>query len=361
MKVYLPVYGQVDNLGDSVLRRGYLDTMRSIAPLNVYAGGKPAGYRSGLGLTAEDTVFEDLGEWRRAAAGAMWDGDAIFAFDTGETMIPAVALARYARQAALIGVGSARGSLSAHIGIGIRSKTRWTRLAGVAMRGMTFVTWRDTFSRDAVGVGRVQPDWAFALGSADSELERVPQPGERTHLALCIRAGSSSSPRPELGEVWFESVRRIARETSLTPIVVTQVRRDTELAIEIARRLDCEVILWESDDHAQHEERVRATYRRSAIVMGDRLHGLIIAATEGCVPIGLAIANPDKVDRILSTVGIDGIMLPRALDDPDQAVALAQRTLERRPEIMGHVIQARQDLADVQSSIRARVPEPVAV
>ena len=66
MRVFVDVRGQTENLGDSVLRRAWLDALRPIGELNALVGDDPE-YASGLGLTGSDRVFTQWRPWFREA------------------------------------------------------------------------------------------------------------------------------------------------------------------------------------------------------------------------------------------------------------------------------------------------------
>jgi hypothetical protein len=53
-----------------------------------------------------------------------------------------------------------------------------------------------------------------------------------------------------------------------------------------------------------HERHLREVYRQCLIVVGDRLHGLIIGATEGAVPLGWVESSGGKIGRHFLAVGL---------------------------------------------------------
>ena len=78
MQVYASAVGQYDNLGDTVLRRGFLDGLRRVGPLNVFVGKRDADYLSALGLGEADTLVGGVGACpacdapQRFALGQRW-------------------------------------------------------------------------------------------------------------------------------------------------------------------------------------------------------------------------------------------------------------------------------------------------
>ena len=353
MKILASAVGQYDNVGDTVLRRGFLDHLRTIAPLRVYVGDKSEDYISGLGLHPEDVAVRDSKEWRSAVSRQLLSGSGVYAFDTGETEVQAAFAKRYLKLAPLLAVNRVRGGIAVQLGVGVRESTAWRHPIAAVLRLCHMVSWRDARSRSIMGLGTVTPDWAFALGSPDELLFDAERP--RPRLAIAFRQGLSHAARDKPSDEWVDTVRWIAGELGLEPVVVAQIERDGPLAIELADRLGCEAVVWPDDNHARQEERLRAVYRDSALVLSDRLHAVVIAATEGCVPIALNTGPMDKVTRTLEGADIPRTSVPRDLADRDAALAVIRDALVRRPAIMAAVSTARTRLDALTETLRQRV------
>ncbi|QIG38542.1 polysaccharide pyruvyl transferase family protein [Microbacterium sp. 4R-513] len=352
MRILASAVGQYDNVGDTVLRRGFLDHLRTIAPLRVYIGDKTDDYVSGLGLQPGDIPVRDSREWRSEVSKELLSGG-FYAFDTGETEVERAFAKRYLKLAPLLAVNRLRGGTAVQLGVGVRASTPWRRPIGTVLRMCDMVSWRDEKSRDMMGFGAVTPDWAFALGSPDDFLRDPDHP--RPRLAIAFRQGLSHMARDKPSDEWVATVRRTADRLGLEPIVVAQIERDGPLAIELADRLGCEALPWLDDNHARQEERLRAAYRESALVLSDRLHAVVIAATEGAVPIALQTGPMDKVTRTLEGAGIRRTSVPRELPDEAAVQVTLDDALARRPEIMEAVVAARTELGRVTDQLRAKV------
>lgn len=353
MTILASAVGQYDNVGDTVLRRGFLDHLRTIGPLRVYVGDKTEDYISGLGLQPGDEAVRDGKQWRSAVSRQLLTGDGLYAFDTGETEVQAAFAKRYLKLAPLLAVNRLRGGVAVQLGVGVRESTGWRHPISAVLRLCHLVSWRDDTSRRIMGLGTVTPDWAFALGSPDELLLDAGRP--RPYLAIAFRQGLSHAARDKPTDAWVETVQRLAGELGLEPIVVAQIERDGPLASELADRLGCDALLWLDDNHARQEERLRSVYRDSAIVLSDRLHAVVIAATEGAVPIALSSGPMDKVTRTLEGAGIPRTSVTRTLDDPEAALATIRDALGRRPQIMAAVSSARVRLAELTATLRARM------
>lgn len=353
MTVLASAVGQYDNVGDTVLRRGYLDHLRTLGPLTVYVGDKTDDYLSGLGLQSGDRPVRDPRTWRRTVSRHLLAGRGVYAFDTGETEVRRPFALRYLRLAPLLLVHRLRGGTAVLTGVGVREPQAWRHPISAVLRLCRVVTWRDAPSRRLMGLGTVTPDWAFALG-ADAEVLRDAE-APRPLLALSVRQGLSHAARERPDDAWVARVRALADDLGLQPVVVAQIERDGDLARDLAARLDCEAVTWLDDDHARQEARLRETYRRSALVLSDRLHAVVIAATEGAVPVALSTGAMDKTTRTLAGAGIEGTSVPRDLGDPEAVRAVLADALARRAQIVEAVVAARGRLAELTDRISAEV------
>ena len=321
MEVFVSAVGQHDNIGDTVLRRAYLDVVRPLGRLHVFVGDKPDGYVAGLRLDPDDVVHRSPGSWRAAVRDGLLRG-AFYGFDSGETEVRRAYARRYARLAPLLAVNRVRGGTAVQVGNGVRVSQPWRHPIAGVLRLADVVAWRDAYSHDLMGVGTVEPDWGFALGPDAATLRAD---DDRPLLGVAVRQGTGDVLREPPDAAWAARVGAVADGLGLTPVVVTQVGRDGPLGDRIARDLGVEHVAWADDDHATQEERLRDVYRRCAHVLSDRLHVVVVAATEGAVPVGLTAPTapggaPDKVARTLAAAGLTGTCLPRDLTDVDAAV-----------------------------------------
>ncbi len=350
MKIFVSVLGQIDNVGDTVLRRGFLDALRPAGQLQVYVGERDASYLSGLGLSDADVLVRSRPHWRRSISRTSLREPSIYAFNAGEMEVRRSYAMQYVRLAPLLLGLRLRGGHVIHAGFGVRKPTRWRIPIVLALRMADIVSWRDNESRDAMGLGRVAPDWAFALGSPDAALTEE-SGAQRRQLAVSIRYNGQ---RPDA--TWVHSVRSLAESLDLSIVVVAQILRDGPLATELAAELGGEAITWDGPDHATQEEKLRAAYRNSRLLVTNRLHAAVMALTEGAVPLALgepkAAGVPDKVTRTLSAVGITGVTVDRHLADVTALKRVAGDALDRREAILGSVINARESLRRLGADMR---------
>ncbi|MGS0683815.1 hypothetical protein ACVBEQ_01460 [Nakamurella sp. GG22] len=336
VRVFVDIRGQVDNLGDSVLRRAWLDALRPIGTLHAMTGSDD-DYRAGLGLRSADMEFRDWTAWYREALRAAVTGRVVFAVNSGELSVHRQFVKRLLWQIPLAALVRLSGGRVVLAGVGFRAGSG--RLAR-AVRGVTtfasVVSWRDHWTRDLIGTGTVHPDWAFRTGGPD-----VGEADRRT-IAVSLRGD-----RPEPSESWLTGVRETAAANDCSIVVVTQVRSDQPRSEQLARLLHADRIDWFTGSHLEQERVVRAVYGSSVAVVSDRIHALILGLTEGAVPVGLTTGNAEKINRTFATVteqvvgaGVDGM-------SADDVRTFAQQLIQARPALLRDLAAGRRSLDDL--------------
>lgn len=339
MKIFVNPAGQRDNLGDSVLRRPYLAALRSAGSLHVLAGND-LDYASGLGLVTSDVIHVSRVRWLVAAAISMARAEGAFALNAGEVIGSRSERRRAWWQSLLALIARVRSSPVLLSGVSVRPGTsaQATRLASLA-HAADLVCWRDEWSRDQIGVGRVAPDWAFGTGG------EFPVDDDARDLVAVSMRGDRPMPPPD----WFDSVLEICDELNCAPVVVVQVRRDAEHAEDLAARLNADILPWPvKDDHATHEQKVRAIYRRSRLVVSDRIHALILGYTEGAVPAGSTTTPTEKIKRTFSPV----TSLPIAPSAEDRLAERWRILISSRSTLAKDLAQARDALTELSHEIK---------
>ncbi|MGX9349225.1 glycosyltransferase [Microbacterium sp. KNMS] len=339
--IFVNVGGQRDNIGDSLLRRAYLNALRGYGNLHAYVG-PDADYSSGLGLTSADRKYESPRKWLIAAfRAAAFGRDVVFAANTGEVVGTDEEWKKGRWQELLSWFVNVRGGKTIIAGVSVRpgSDPAKSSLPFLAKRA-AITTWRDEWTRVQFKVGSVQPDWAFSFGEPTGEV------GEREVIAIAMR-GDREFPT----DVWFEDVRTVLEATGARPVLVVQVRRDADRARELAKRLGAEVLEWsEGTSHAGQEEKVRTLYRSAVAVISDRIHALIVGYTEGAVPLGFSTESPEKVVRSLASA-----TSVRLLEPAGSSAQTWLDALSSRDALMADLRQAKEALADITARIGATV------
>ncbi|PWD51939.1 hypothetical protein C8046_16085 [Serinibacter arcticus] len=348
MSVWVSVPGQVDNVGDTVLRRGLLEALRPLGTLHVFVGDHDDAYCTGLRLRPEDVVHRSVPAWRRDVARAVLSGRATYAYNAGEMIVDRRYVASYARFAPLLAAGRLRGGRAVHTGFGIRaSNPRWNWALRAALAPVDVVTWRDPVSAETIRRGRVTPDWAFREGASTAELEGFAAQTRRPALGIALRYD-----RPAPTPAWVRAVGEHAEAAGYEVVVLAQIARDSPRAQELADALDGVAVTWDGPEHLPQEERLREAYRRCDVVISDRLHALVIAATEGALPLALADAPGDKTVRTLAAVGLGEHAVDRRGSEDVAVLGTAVTAASAaRAGTMARVVEARRRLDDLAQQL----------
>ncbi|WP_158497466.1 polysaccharide pyruvyl transferase family protein [Microbacterium sp. TS-1] len=266
--------------------------------MRINLAGSTSDYISGLGLRPGDEVFSSSRAWEASLAlNAVTLRRPVFALNAGEARLTATHSYLGRRLRTLARMVRWTGGAFTQMGLGVREAPDIVPPEALvrSLSKASVVTWRDQASATAVGVGEVQPDWAFAI-------EPLIDPGDRRVLAINMR-----SDRQLPGEHWLRLVRSVARRDDLKVELIAQVRRDNARLHAIADLLEieAEVREWsEDEDHAARLQIMADVYSHSRAVVSDRLHSLVLGAIHGAVPIGLSTGSAEKLKRTLAPAGL---------------------------------------------------------
>lgn len=374
-QVFLSTWGQNDNIGDSILRRGLLRSFQGMdgVELHVHVGRREPGeandegYLSALGLRGDEVLYDRAIDWLRGASTKVFAKRTILVLPAGEISYPKFGKGMAAAGNLLVALAPrARGGTALQVGAGVRmssvgdqatSRSRRVDetvsvplLDRVSRRAMAMVAWRDAATRNSFGVGEVVPDWAFGEGADPQSGGLGPALAKRRVLAVTTRRD-----RGDLNNEKIAQLRGLADRHNLELQAYSQVRRDHEHTVRLAQALHpgTEPLLFEKQTHAEWEHQVRLLHRTSAIVASDRAHALIIGATEGAVPVAISNWTTEKPVR---TVRAGGISVPSDSESTVEAVQsyvaaqLAEPTSIERP-----VSAAREQIAQARIRMRAIV------
>ncbi|GEK21484.1 polysaccharide pyruvyl transferase family protein [Cellulomonas xylanilytica] len=339
--------GQDDNIGDSLLRRALVEAVDGSGRLSVFVGPASPGFVSGLGLPDGAVQHASFGAWYRDTLAAVWRSGAVPVLNAGEVPVSRGGAVRVGALFPLLALSRLRGAGGVWVGAGVPVQRRGLRwVYRLAARLCRVVSWRDARTALTMGGGDVVPDLGFALGTS---VAAWPADDTRDVLALSLRFD-----RPLPDARWFAWIEESAAALGLRLVVVSQVARDDGRGAEIAARIeaDVEVVPWSSSDHRKQEDLVREVYSRSRLVVSDRLHVLVVACTEGAVPLGAVPSGTGKVRRHFDAAGMpwvgehDGV--PASSLPPLDAALLDVRSVDTRTA----VIAARRALAAQRTLLR---------
>lgn len=349
MHAFIIVRGQEDNLGDSVLRRPLRKLLEEQAVVvHALVGDNSASYLSSVGLKAGDITYKSAARWATALTfHAMRSSGTRVVLNAGEMKLDDDHNYLGWKLGGPLRLALRRGCVVVQTGTGLRDTSVPAPASTAALlRRMALVNWRDAASQAVSGVGGVAPDWAFSSWAQPSR--RAEHPGGRPFLVVTMR-GDRESPSAE----WISRVRRLALSLGLEIRVVTQVVRDSRRSRELSEWLACTepALVWEQGEtHLQLEATVREVYSQAAIVVSDRLHALIIAASEGAVPVGLTTGSAAKLTRTLAPVGLDHLC---GTVDQFASIESAAREMTQSPAVLeAKMAAAEESLRNVAQDVR---------
>lgn len=294
--MYVLATGQNDNLGDSALRRPMLEAIRAdhrTLHIHMPLPWSTPDYITGLSLSPTDRLYFSAADWRASMVSSRRP---CLVFDAGQKNPANWSSYRPLTRASIL--VRRRGGVVLHTGVGIKNPTsrRIPLIPQPSLLTYNLVYWRDQVSRDFGGTGRVAPDWAFALGTPAADW--TPRDQRKT-LVVTLRGDHDLPP-----DYWFDRVRWLAAEQGLAIVALAQVGLDDERAAYLADRLDASLLPWPGNHESAYRS-VRAAYASARAVISDRVHALILGATEGALPLG-STPLPEKALRTLAPAGLDG-------------------------------------------------------
>lgn len=337
--------GQEDNIGDSVLRREYFDRLREIGCLHIYLGPTSTDFLESLRLHDSDIVYESLRQWHSVAWRTLVRRRVWFVDKPGELGLDRRTFRRQLKLLPLVlGVRFRRGQVL-RLGLAMRAVNPvYLKYLRPMFRLSTMVRWRDTSTSSVFRFGASAPDWAF--GWDESEPDALG--ANRSDIVVTYR-----EDRALPSDMILDSLVELARDGKRRVVVVTQVRRDAARSADLASRLDAELVPWPAERTlADHEEILRELYRKSALVVSDRLHALIVGMTEGAVPLCITDSGEPKVGRHFDAVGFKGSTLCTKDNSAPLSEAI-EHQIGRRAEAVAATHAARTALDDLTAQLAA--------
>jgi hypothetical protein len=339
------------------------------AELHVHVGRKQTpdpnddGYISALGLCGTEIVYDGTLGWLASCAASAMRGHTILVLPAGEITYPQRTRPYWGWWTALLtAMPLLRGGTAVQVGAGVRmppsasgphaGRLAWSVmnvpvLERYARRKMPVIGWRDAETQGSFQLGDVVPDWAFGEGP-DPETEGLgAPPSQRSVLAVTTRAD-----RDMLSEDKIRLLHDIAHSRGLRIQVYSQVSYDRENMERLAHRLHPgrDALLFGDESHADWEKKIRALHRESAIVASDRLHALVIGATEGAIPLAVSNSTAEKAIRTLKP---GGFTLPN--DAPEAVNKYLDEMLADDSAVSQRIVTARARLDAVRGSLRALI------
>lgn len=307
--VFMSARAQAGNLGDLILRRYVTDAVQSVdGECHVLVEGASRGLIQGLELGANSVVYETVGSWMRGLLAAQIRGRrATIVYTPGpETLsrgfLPSPNQMANVLVSALVRLSGGKvlkvgRSLSGGSVVSLALERAQARLTN-------YYSVRDRESRDLVQTSRitVRPDVAFAARLGIEEGEKLI---ERSVVAFSFREDRKFD-YPTVGSLIDE-----AREMGMTPVFLSQVRRDRDFNARLSKEFNVEYLDWPEElDEITHLGRILSVYSRAHAVVTNRLHALVFGLRCGAAPIGLSDPQDPKLTKTLRTVGLESGVEP---------------------------------------------------
>lgn len=341
-RIFIICTGQDDNIGDVVLRRRLLNSLRSHGALHIYLGAASAGFIDSLQLGELDTVYSRKDLWRDAAYASTNEIQTWLVNKPGEIVSTSQQLKAYLRNAVLAARVKRRGGKVLTLGVGHRDpRSLLAKFTTYLLGKSTILAWRDSTSAEGYKVGQLMPDWGFD--------ERSGATGGAVRNLLTV---SYRSDRPMLSPAALVAIQRFALRHSLEICVVTQVMRDQPRTEELAKRLNGKAVTWPLNrTHAEQEGVLRGIYSASQLVISDRLHVLILAAAEGAIPLCMTVYPEHKVSRHFTMLGVKDLSYDVSQLNFEAVDQLLERSLLTQHSVERGVGDARAQIIRVDSEI----------
>ncbi len=305
-------YGK-GNGGDEALLASLLQMLpESVTP--IVLSGNPQGTEKQYGVTSCDraSAFTILAALRQSDF-FIWGG--------GSLMQDASSIRNPFYYGGLMALAQQQGLKTIAWGQGIGPlrypTTRW--ITRQTLAGCTAITVRDRASAELLSQWNLPftlaPDPVWALESkAVKGLEDLPTP----RVAVCLRPHSDLTPQRL--ETLTQALTRFQESTNTHILLIPfQPIRDRAIAEKIADQLPGNSTILSPEDPAE----LKGLFRGVEMVIGMRLHSLIMGASQGCRC--FALSYDPKVTQLQEQLDLPGYELQQL---PEDSSLIAQDWLE---------------------------------
>lgn len=306
-QIYYAALTQFENVGDALINRELLKAVSKRASLRCYVGGCPAEYVAQLEQPSSSLVDRPL------------NGMLI---DLAHAGLATRSLPREQRPILLATPGDVNGRLRlnnvikavTYLGLSLLGVRIWrigvsfTHLSParaaverVALRFMDRVAVRDSgsgeFVRQAGGEPQPIPDLSFLLGYNRGQASTT----RRRKVAISFRdqeltAGESATLVHKIIEL-----SAAVSSAGFTPVLTVQVERDLAFAERVRANAPRPIELAVLRTIPEAE----SFYDTCDMAIGNRLHVLLLAASRGCIPVGiLKRGTNQKIRALFQDIGL---------------------------------------------------------
>lgn len=350
-KIIASISAQEDNLGDIEIRKVLLSWIAETdAEIHCYTGGMSDSYVRAFELDGRVTWHSSLIALQMHLLGGMMPGSSShFVLAPGPQMLENAPKSTMKSALNLINATlcSAFGGGAYSIGRAFRGSGLSALPTQLAVRQCKVSTVRDELSNRHLGYNSTTaPDLAFYPERWST--------GPKSRVAICVRSSLDFDMK------MYANLCKAIRLNGLEPVVVVQVKRDQNLGAKIADLVSCEIVSWRDEPHLSQLQRVYDCYANCAAVVSNRLHGLILGARSGAVPLRLMDRTDSKLAPTLTTaIGDTAAVYATDLNDrPSHTISnmLDPLQLDKQRGILFESIQSsRARLTKVKASLNVGI------
>lgn len=322
MKIFIPVVGQVINIGDTLHRKILISWLRDESvQLHIYVGNAPKSFIEALDLKENDIIYRSISKWLFSIIFIDFLKKKFFIFNPGEItfsdsrLFKELLLFPFYFYIKITGGKILRIGVAAQSDIKIKYKRLWEKLICFSSK----IYWRTIKSSQLFKKGEIIPDLAFY--KIDDHIDYT----KKTFLVISMR-GDRQFP----SEKWFDTIKELQQRNNLQIAVVSQVKIDNQRSKEIAVKLGGNCYVWENHyNHNQQEEIVNEIYRKSKIAISDRLHVLIAAYTKGVIPTDISVVESNKVQDHFDVLELEEVSLFESKSAKNEMIDFLQKKIDQ--------------------------------
>jgi polysaccharide pyruvyl transferase WcaK-like protein len=184
---------------------------------------------------------------------------------------------------------------------------------------------------------------AFGISADESLLVVAPRLLSKERERLYLQEQMDDRLIHETPDTLAQAIDRIAPRFDRVVLMAMHFYgpdSDVPLIAEIVRRLRAANVTV--IDRELRPEMAIAIFKRARMLLGMRLHALLLAASMGTPIVGLAYE--EKVRGLFRRLRMDGYCLDLFSLEPDQVVTAAMKCLEREADVRAHLAGAVEDV-----------------
>ena len=340
VKVVLCGYYGMGNAGDEALLVSLLQMLpEGVTPIVLSGDPQTTQKKYGVASCDRKSTFVILNALKQSQI-FIWGGGSLMQDSTSiASPIYYAGLMALAQQQGLKTIAWAQG-----IGPLNKSLTRW--LTKQVLLGCDAISVRDTASAELLNSWQIEsiiapdPVWAMESQSETQELRNI----DRPKVAVILRSHPLlTSSRLQ---ILIQAIQKFQQETNSHIVIIPfQPTQDMAIAKQIATALENDSSLIDFKDPVK----LKGLFKEVKMAIGMRLHGLIMAAAEGCSC--FALSYDPKVTQLMAEIDLPGYELADLPSDPSQIATQWSEVFNRESKLNRLKIQSLVDRAKIHQEL----------